>query len=250
MDFVEELKKELREDYKESYINYCEAYESLKLEAEGYEEYIEDVFRKRINCGGYALEIDACVFKHKISFEQAVSSLLDQIPFIRLLGNTKLKDDEYIVKYRTGDGFGHHFIKIKDGIATEKDAISEVRDFKGWPENLAKEPEATFAVKKEHDIHLEDKNIIVENGKDFDDMINEAYNNKQNNFEYHCQNYSFKKDDNAIYIYSGELKVGELLIVENECVSVIEEGFEDYISNTKTNYSIGPKENNIEYEKE
>ncbi len=256
-DFVNELKEYLDESCKRTYKDYSEMSLGLKLTPMPYEEYLERDFNQRINCGGYALELDACVFKHNISFEKAVSSLLEQVSFIRLLGNTKLQDDEYIVKYRTGDDFGHHFIKIKDGVATEKDAASEVRAFEDWPENLQNVPEAVFAVKKDHDFQLGYKNINLDNGKDFDDMVNEAYNNKQNNFEYHCQNYSFKKDENNIYIYSeinNELtRVGELLIEEGECIYVIEEGYEDYISNTKTNYIVGKKENkkeNDEYEKE
>ena len=253
MDFVKDLKDYLRKSYKQRYEEYSEMSRGLKLEPEPYETYIERIFNQEINCGGYALEIDACVFKFDIPFENAVTSLLEEVSFIRLLGNTPLGDDEYIVKYRAGEKLGHHFVKIRDGIATEKNACSEVRKFTDWADSLKDCPEAVFAVKKEHDIQLRRNDIVLDEGKDFDDIINEAYKNKQNNFTYHCQNYSLKKDNksNSIYIYSDNREVGELLIEGEECISVINDGFKDYVSNTKTNYSIGKEEkapNNNEHE--
>lgn len=220
MEFVDELKEYLRKIYQKSYEDYCKMLEDLKLVPKPFEEFIEELFNQRINCGGYALEIDSCIFLHGISFERAVSSLLEQMPFIRLLGNTNLLEDEYIVKYRSAeDGLGHHFVKIKDGIVTEKGAVSEIREFEEWVDVLKDRPEATFAVKKNHDRMFDGKLIYLKDGKDFDDVVNEAYQNRQNHFQYHCQNYSFKK-----------------------CVPIIQKGLEDYISNTKTEYCIRKNE--------
>ena len=54
----------------------------------------------KINCGGYALEVYGRIIPRRNYFDKSVSNLLDFFPFIRLLGNTELLDDEYIVKYR------------------------------------------------------------------------------------------------------------------------------------------------------
>lgn len=243
MEFVGKLKEHLRNEYQKSYENYCEMMKGFKLNPDSYEEYIEKVFRKRINCGGYAFEIDSCIFLQGLSFEQAVSSLLEQIPFIRLLGNTELLEDEYIVKYRTAkNGIGHHFVKLKDGKITEKDTDSEIRNFEEWVDVLKNRPEAIFAVKKNHDRKLDGNFIYLKDGKDFDETVLTAYQEKQNHFEYHCHSYSFKKDSSGFYIYSNSLKIADLLIEDNECIAIINDGMEDYISNTKTNYTIGKEE--------
>lgn len=251
MEFVDELKEYLRITYRKTYEDHCKMLKDMKVKPDSFEEFIENVFRQRINCGGYAFEMDTCIFLQGLSFEEALSSLLEQIPYIRLLGNTELLEDEYIVKYRTAEnGIGHHFIKIKDGLVTEKNEASEVKKFDGWVEVLQNRPEAVFAVKKEHDRKFDGGFIYLEKGKDFDDVVTEAYKNRQNHFEYHCQTYSFKKDENGIYIYSGSYKIGDLLVEGNECIAVIEDGFEDYVSNTKTNYHVGREERRQDDENE
>ena len=90
MEFVEELKENIRKTYQKSYDDYCQMIEDLKVVPKPFENFIEEVFNQRINCGGYALEIDSCIFLQGLSFDRAVSSLLEQLPFIRLLGNTEL----------------------------------------------------------------------------------------------------------------------------------------------------------------
>lgn len=238
MDFIETLKAYLKEAYKASYERAKEINEELHKPVEPYEDYIQNVFNNRINCGGYALEADTCVFSGAIPFECAVSEILRNFPHVRLLGNTKLKDDEYIVKYRASGKGGHHFIKIKDGVATEKNECHEIRNFSGWPEGLENAPEAVFAVKKEHDILLEMSVVSIRKGLDFSGTVAEAYKQKQENFEYHCQSYQFKKDNKTgdIYIVSGRKKVADVLVEGDECIAMIREGYEDYVSNTKTNY--------------
>lgn len=48
------------------------------------EDRVEENFNNCINCGGYALEIDTCLFPGKNDFERSVSSILDLFPFVRL----------------------------------------------------------------------------------------------------------------------------------------------------------------------
>lgn len=57
-------------------------------------------FNRIINCGGYALKIDTCVFPGECDFDTKVSSILELFSFVRLLGDTKLQEDEYLVLFR------------------------------------------------------------------------------------------------------------------------------------------------------
>ena len=61
---------------------------------------VEEDFNFYINCGGYAFEIDTCIFPGKNDFEKSVSSILELFPFVRLVGDSQLKEDEYLVLYR------------------------------------------------------------------------------------------------------------------------------------------------------
>ena len=74
---------------------------------------VEEDFNFYINCGGYALEIDTCIFPGENDFEKDVSSILELFPFVRLIGDTKLQEDEYLVLFRASKN-GHHFIKQED----------------------------------------------------------------------------------------------------------------------------------------
>lgn len=243
MDFVSILREKIKAECKDRYDEYVEFFESLGFKADTFEEHIESAFNREINCGGYALEVDLAIFRGNVDFERTVSTLLEKFPFIRLLGNTPLGADEYIVKYRTTPG-GHHFVKIKDGRATEKNAIEPIQDFTGWAEVLKDQPEAVFAVKREHEIFGYDQTtLMIKEGKDFDDTVSEAYQKQENTFFYHSQPYSFKKEVKTgnLYIYSNGLQVARLIAEDGECIALINEGFEDYVSNTKTGYDVGPR---------
>ena len=61
-------------------------------------------FNQLINCGGYAFKIDAAVFPIGNDFGQSVSRILEHFPFVRLLGDKPLQEDEYLVFYRLGKG--------------------------------------------------------------------------------------------------------------------------------------------------
>ena len=53
------------------------------------------------NCGGYALEIPVCIWPvNNYTFEEKVLRIMDLYPFVRLLSDSELKEDEYIVRYR------------------------------------------------------------------------------------------------------------------------------------------------------
>lgn len=76
----------------------------------------EDWINKRFNCGGYAFEIVDWVCPIGRSNDDTVSRLLDN-PSVRLLGDTLLEDDEYLVVL---DADNYHFVKCKDGKFSEK----------------------------------------------------------------------------------------------------------------------------------
>lgn len=221
------------------------------------DERVQYLFKDNINCGGYALKIDQCFLttvssSTKVVEEdaQVISSYLEKFPFIRLLGNTKLEDDEYIVIYRTEAGHaadGRHFIRVeKDGTITEKDGNSPVRKFKEWIpafQNEEKIIEVVFAVKEKHRMFgytYEDVNKNC-NGKNFEQTVEQAIKEKRNIFTYHCKEYFLKKDkeENVIVCSKEEEKIVIVadVILENEedenieCVTVIRDGCDGIIEN-------------------
>lgn len=76
----------------------------------------EDRFLKEFNCGGYALEVfdwvDCDDKNHDVTVDRVLLN-----PDVRLLGDTELKDDEYLVVL---DATTYHFIKQKDDKWVEK----------------------------------------------------------------------------------------------------------------------------------
>lgn len=195
-------------------------------------------FNHAINCGGYALKIDTCVFPNKGDFETKVSSILESFPFVRLLGDTRLQKDEYLVLYRAGKKGGHHFIRIEDdGTVMEKDGADPIQKFRDW-KTLKDAPEAVFAVKKEHEMNwFKTKGSIVvptETSKNFEETVWTAIQNRQNSFEYHNHSYSLKKaGEETIYICSGDEIVAEMMTDGEEYDIEIREGKKAFISNTQ-----------------
>ena len=199
-------------------------------------------FNDRINCGGYALELDTCVFNHSNDFEKAVSELLKKVPFIRLLGDKKLADDEYLVIWKVHEGGGHHFIKVQeDGTVIEKDGCDPIKMFSGWSQSLEGCPEVVFAVKKEHNMYLtedEDEFKLVtvtgEDGQNFEESAQQAIREQSNSFEYHNHLYYFKKDDDgSVYICSEGRIVADAFIEGEQCLVDILESEKRYVSNTQ-----------------
>ena len=208
---------------------------------------VEKTFNEYINCGGYALEVDTCIFSGKNDFEKNVSSILELFPFVRLIGDTMLGEDEYLVVYKCSKN-GHHFIKRKeDGTFVEKTGSRLPRRFQGWSKVYEDLPEAVFAVKKEHEREYYDKygyiEIPTESAKNFEESLNQAIQNRQNVFEYHNHNYSLKKsNEGIIYVCSNGKIVAQMLISDKDYNIEIEEGSKDYISNTKPGIPIDKKE--------
>lgn len=112
-----------------------------------------------MNCGGFALEVFACLFLKSNNIEEATASILDQFPFVRILDEEGLREDEYRVIYRCNENGGHHFVKVeKDDIIIEKDGSGPVREFTEWSESLRNAPEIEFAVNRNHNIEPRDEN--------------------------------------------------------------------------------------------
>ncbi len=195
-------------------------------------------FNQSINCGGYALKIDTGVFPSKGDFEAKVSSILESFPFVRLLGDTKLQEDEYLVLYRAKEDGGHHFIRIEDdGTVMEKDGADPIQQFKDW-KTLKDAPEAVFAVKKEHEMNyfkLRGSIIIpTKDAKNFEKTVWSAMQNRQNTFEYHNHTYSLKKaGEETVYICSGDEIVAEMMTDGEEYDIEIRKGKRAFISNTQ-----------------
>lgn len=206
------------------------------------EEYIEKEttywFNEIINCGGYALKVDTSVYPtYQDNFSQSISSILDKFPFVRLLGDKLLEEDEYLVIYRApqGKNTGHHFIRVdSDGVVREKDANEEPRIFQNW-KNLEEAKEALFAVKKEHKMFGYDANDVNHNNKglDFEESVSQAIKEKQNMFSYHDHSFCLKKskqDEIFVTTTDGEI-AANVLFDENECLVEIMAGKKEYIEN-------------------
>ena len=204
-------------------------------------------FNKRMNCGGYALEIDGCLFPNGDTLDGYVSSLLERYKFIRLLGNEPLQNDEYLVFYRffeyeenNGRNNGHHFIKVNDdGLVVEKCGSEPPRIFEGWDERFKDSPEVAFAVKKEHDNEIDSEIdmwfnwVEIKEGLDFEGSIYQAILQKNNQFEYHGHNFRLKKSsEDEIFITDEKGEIVAEVLVEGEDIAVgIKEGKEGYVEN-------------------
>lgn len=79
-------------------------------------EKFEKSFNREFNCGGYALEIFDWVSCNDKDNDDTVTKILAN-PSVRLLGDSLLQDDEYLVVL---DATNYHFIKNKDGKFLEK----------------------------------------------------------------------------------------------------------------------------------
>ena len=185
-----------------------------KVEAE-IDKKTDKSFNDAINCGGYALKIDEEVFPfpQSKSFAEDVSTIMERYPFVRLLGDTKLKEDEYLVIYRSTRNYGHHFIRVDDdGIVREKESANPPGIFNGWSDVLKDSEEAIFAVKKEHKMFGYDRGRTKKNGLDFEDTVIQALTTKNNNFTYHGHEFSLKKSSrDEIFVISDNSIVANIL---------------------------------------
>lgn len=245
MKYEEKLKEKIRQDLLSRWDEIQESRERFGAKQRELEEDVENTFNRNVNCGGYALEIDACVFPtYKENFEQTISCILNAFQFVRLLGDSQLQPDEYIVVYRTHGEGGHHFIKIQDGVVTEKNECYKIQNFSNWPMSLRHSPQAVFAVKKEHDMEVKDDegeqkfSIVLSayDGKDFEGTIEQAILNCQRQFSYHGHQYSLEKnndEEGRAYVLCNGRIVGEVMIDGGECIVDVKPEEQDYVSNTK-----------------
>lgn len=112
-----------------------------------------------MNCGGFALEVFACLFLQSKNIEEATKNVIGQFPFVRVLDGEGLREGEYPVVYRCNGNGGHHFVKVEGDTIIEKNGSGSVREFVEWPDSLKDAPEVTFAVKRDgHDIEPRDEN--------------------------------------------------------------------------------------------
>lgn len=237
------IKKEVENGKKsDAYNHYLEMFSEhpyKDISNEMYEEEVNRIvelhFNDKINCGGYSLKIDTCVFPFYINgFDRNVSAVLENFPFTRLLGDEKLKEDEYIVLYRAREnGSGHHFVRIDDdNIVREKDAAGKPTLFKNW-RSLDKCKEAVFAVKKDHKMFgygmADFRDIKALN---FEGSVSKAIKEKNNNFEYHGHEFALKrtKDDEIVAVSNGEI-VAYIVADEDDCVVEIEKEKNNYVQN-------------------
>ncbi|MCR5185677.1 MAG: hypothetical protein K6D97_00980 [Clostridia bacterium] len=109
-------------------------------------------FNNQMNCGGYAFKVDTWVDPtYCRTTEKKIAALISKFPFVRLLHDGKVADDEYLVFYRTDENCGNHFIRVdSDGIVREKDSNKPPQVFKCWSKDLEGAYETEFAVKKNH----------------------------------------------------------------------------------------------------
>lgn len=210
---------------------------------------IENYMRQCQNCGGYALQIPICIFSGcDYVFEEQILRITELYPFVRLISDTKLKENEYIVKFRSGKT-GHHFMKIdENGHATDKHECNLPEAFQGWG-TLENDPEAVFAVVKQEYRDEETKNLpqcnrdmfldeyayyeIEDDGykhikkkeasrpQTFRDRLQEAYNNRHSSFLYQGKTFYLKinkNDSELIYICDDNEVLGELCTDGNEFI--------------------------------
>lgn len=233
--------------YKDTITHYMQLFSDNPYGENIYEKLEKNIEEKsiysanqKINCGGYALKIDVCVYPtYQEGFSKSVSSILDRFPFVRLLGDKPLEDDEYLVIYRANQGknTAHHFIRVdSDATVREKDGNGEPRNFENWGD-LEKCPEAVFAVKKEHKMFGYESNSInydYEEGLDFEESINKYIRERHNLFSYHNHNFSLKKskEDEIFVIDEKGQIVADVVADESECLIEIRENKREYIENT------------------
>lgn len=213
-------------------------------------------FNKRINCGGYALKIDQWFYPTEQSnFSKSVSSILEKFPFVRLLGDKLLEDDEYLVIYRApkGENTGHHFIRVdSDAIVREKNGDEEPRIFKDWG-NLKDCEEALFAVKKEHKMFGYNSEEINYNheGLDFNESVAKAISEQQNLFSYHNHSFCLKKSkQEEVFVTTTDGHIVAYVVADkDDCLVEVIESEKKYVENTSG--AINPIINNgrlINYE--
>ena len=200
-------------------------------------------FNDKINCGGYALEIDERMYPNESTLSRYVSSILNTFDFVRLLGDEPLKDDEYLVFYRfidyeknNGINRGHHFIKVgDDGLVIEKNGYGQARIFEGWHRRYDGSPEVAFAVKKDHNHYFKSGNEVIElaEGLDFSETVSKSIEEKCNLFSYHGHNYRLKKNKEGkiLIVDDNDNKVADVQSNDEGISVIVDDDKIDYVEN-------------------
>lgn len=233
--FIHEGKQcELKSDYYKQIISLLnKKFETKEDVTSKIYSQFEERFNREFNCGGYALEVFDWVSCECKNHDETVSKVLLN-PSVRLLGESVLKKDEYLVVL---DATSYHFIKYKDGKFVEKCGSYPANDFEGWPplRDEDKRDLVYFAVKNEHDMDFryDYKAKILS----YEELINKSINDNTYSFEYHGHSYNVALNEEGNYdVLSNNQKVAEAMIDKDECIVDIMEDKKEYVRNTKSKY--------------
>ena len=111
-----------------------------------------------------------------------------------------------------------------------------IAEFEGWPVSKLNERELVyFGVKKEHDMGFKyDTNLKV---LTYDELVIQAIESGENEFEYHNHFYTVQKNEDGGYdVISNEEKVADVVIADEERIVLIDDRKKDYVRNTKSAY--------------
>ena len=198
---------------RKNYLEYLDKIFPLKVSDSQYnrtlEQQIDAEVNNCLNDGSFALEIDTLLLPFGYSdINKTVSCILNNFPFVRLLGNTRLKSNEYLVFYRTDKtGNNHHFVKVdQNNDLIEKNNENIVQYFEKWDDKLDS-PLVVFAVKKKHKnfgYHFMDIKVYPDNDLNFQDSLAQALKYKQEFFMYRGRSFNYSQNDDVIKIeYNG-----------------------------------------------
>ena len=246
MDKVDYNKRRAEiEQEKKDYLEYLDKIFPLKVSDSQYNRTLEDQIdaevNNSLNDGSYALEIDTVVLPFGYSdINKSVSCILNNFPFVRLLGNTRLKSNEYLVLYKSDkSGNKHHFVKVdSDNNLLEKNNEFPVQYFEGWDESLDS-PTVVFAVKKKHKnfgYHFMDIKVYPDNDLNFQETLAQALKYKNDFFTYRGRTFKYSTNDDVIKIEYNGNHVANAFYEDDELI------IESKPSNEKIINSLFPNE--------
>ena len=231
---------------KKYYLEYLDKIFPLKVSDSQYnrtlEQQIDAEVNNTLNDGSFALEIDTLLLPFGYSdINKSVSCILNNFPFVRLLGNTRLKSNEYLVLYKTdGSGNKHHFVKVdQDNYLVEKNNENVVQYFEKWDDKLDSQT-VVFAVKKKHKnfgYHFMDIKVYPDNDLNFQESLAQALKYKQDFFMYRGRSFNYSQNDDVIKIEYNGNHIANAYYEDEDLV------IESKPSNEKIINSLCPKEN-------
>ena len=233
---------------KKYYLEYLDKIFPLRVSDAQYnralESKIDSEVNNILNDGSYALEIDTLILPFGYSdINKSVSCILNNFPFVRLLGNTRLKPSEYLVFYRTDkSGNKHHFIKVdSNNNVIEKNGENPVQYFEKWDEKLDSQI-VVFAVKKKHKnfgYHFMDIKVYPDNDLNFKESLAQALKYKQDFFIYRGRSFNYSQEEDSIKILYNNNYIANAFIDNDELI------IESKPSNEKTINALSPSQTPI-----